>query len=77
MHVVQHEVHSTCALENELHVDYEWMVDLKHDQLFEVDAFDSVLFEDHIFPYTLQSVVFLSDWKIRKVNFAESASSHD
>lgn len=39
MHVVQDEVDSARALEDELHIYYKWVVDLKHYQLFEINAF--------------------------------------
>ena len=77
MHVVKHKVDSACPLENELHVDNEWMVDLEHDESFEVDALYGIFIQDHIFADAFEGVILLSCRQICKVNFSESSSTNN
>ena len=60
MHVVEYEIHSASALEDELHIDYERMVDLKHNESFKVDAFNRVLIKNHIFSDAFECVILLT-----------------
>ena len=64
MYVVENKVDSACTLEDELHVEYEWVVDLEHDESFEFNTLYRVFIQDHIFSDTFEGVILLSCWQI-------------
>ena len=65
VNIVENEVYSASTLEDELHIDNEWMVDLKHNESFEVNALDRIFVQDHIFADAFEGVILLGSWQIR------------
>ena len=77
--ILHDKVHPQVVLEDKLHLDNEWIVNLEHDQSLKVDTRHRVLVNHDVLAHTLQSIELVEAvmWRVDKVNFAERAAPHN
>lgn len=76
MYVLHHKVNTTGALKYVLHAHNKWMINLQHNQTFQVYVLDRFFVDNYVFAHAFERIVLARRLKVYEEHFGEGTPAN-